>query len=211
MTNLVIADSEIELIPDSIASHPSVRASSRKRNKKPTECLLDSSLHYAAMRSLQDGGRRGRADIVHFCLLLALDSVPSKEGRLRTYVHTRGDTVMEFSPDVRLPKNYNRFQGLMESALTGGSVVSEGRELVRVSRESLKSLLRRLGGSNILLTEKGKQLTDSSLLGGANLVVGGFPHGDFQSDLNGIEFEEYSLYHARLMAWTAVSMVIARI
>ncbi len=211
MTNLIIADSEVELVPESISSHPTVRASARKRNKKPQECLLDSSLHYAAMRSLQNGGRRGRADIAHFCLLLALDSIPSREGRLRTYVHARGSFVMEFSPEVKLPKSFSRFQGLMESALTSGSVVTDGKVLVRVSRENLAGLLTRLGGRTIILTEKGRPVADYGVLEGANLVVGGFPHGDFFSDLNGVEFEEMSLYSERLMAWTAVSLLTSRL
>ncbi len=211
MTNLIIADAEVELIPEAIALHPTVRASSRKRNRNPVECVLESSLHYAAMRSLPDGGRRGRPDIAHLCLLLALDSVPNRDGRLGIYLHTRGNYVMEFSPEVRLPKNYNRFVGLMEMALNSGSISSEQKELIHVTRERLPELLKRIGGGNILLTENGKQLKDYSVFQGSNIIVGGFPQGEFISDMNGLDCVELSLYSSRLMAWTAVSMVLARI
>lgn len=211
MTNLIIADAEVELIPEKIAGHHVVRSTARKRNKHPAECLLDSSIHYPAMRSLPDGNRRGRPDIAHFCLLLALDSIPGKEGRLRTFLHTRNDRVLEFDPSVRLPKNYGRFQGLMEGALTTGSVQHEGKKLISVSTESLSRLLTRLGGRTILFTEKGVRLTDFSVLDGANLVIGGFPHGDFDSDIQGIDFDECSLHHSPLMAWTAVSIVTAHL
>lgn len=207
MINLIIADSEIELVPERIASHPTVRASSKKRNKKAVECLLDSSLHYAAMRHLEDGNRRGRADIVHFCLLLALDSIPSREGRLRTYVHTRGNFVMEFNPSVRLPRNYNRFQGLMENVLVSGSIESGSENLVALSEEKLKDLLLRLGQRNTLLTEHGRRVEKPFSLANRNIIIGGFPHGDFISDLSGIAIEEISLYNARIMAWTAVSII----
>ncbi len=211
MANLVIADAEVELVPGRIASHSTVRAGASRRGRKPTECLLDSSLHYAAMRPLPDAVRRGRADIAHFCLLLSLDSIPSREGRLRTYLHTRNDQVMEFAQDVRLPKNFNRFQGLMESALISGSVEYEGRELVKVTRETLHELLRRLGGRSVAMTEGGEPLTDYSLLRDANIIVGGFPHGTFLSDTVSAGASEFSLYHSGLMAWTAVSLITARI
>lgn len=207
MLNLVLADAEVELIPESIASHPSVRATSRRRNKRATECLLDSSLHYAAMRSLPEGGRRGRADIAHFCLLLALDSIPCREGRLRVFVHTRANTVMEFSRSVRLPKNYNRFQGLMESVLTSGSIRGDSSDIIHVTAETLSDLLKRLDARNVLLTERGTTVGDMPFLDNTTTVIGGFPHGDFISDLSGLDYEEMSLYPGGLMAWTAVAII----
>lgn len=211
MTNLIIADAEVELVPASITRHPVVKSTAKRRNKRAEECLLDSSVHHPAMRSLQDGGRRGRPDIAHFCLLLALDSIPGREGRLRTYLHTRNDKVLDFDPSVRLPKNYSRFQGLMEEALTTGGVKAEGKRLITVHDETLPALLSRLGGRTVLLRESGRQLTDFSLLSGGNVVVGGFPHGDFISMLESVRFEDVSLYGSPLMAWTAVSIVTANI
>lgn len=211
MANLIIADAEVELVPWSIARHTAVRSGASRRKKRPEECLLDSSVHYQAMRSLPDGGRRGRPDISHFCLLLALDSIPGREGRLRTYLHTRNNRVMEFDPSVRLPKNYSRFQGLMEEALTTGGVKAEAKQLIRVHEESLPDLLLRLGGKTVLLSEKGRRLSDFSRLSQCNIAVGGFPHGDFISNLDGVAFDALSLYDAPLMAWTSVSIVTAHI
>lgn len=211
MTNLIIADAEVELIPESISRHPAVRAYARKRNRRPEECLLDSSVHYPAMRSLPDGGRRGRPDIAHFCLLLALDSIPGKEGRLHTYLHTRDNRVLDFDPSVRLPKNYSRFQGLIEEVLNTGGVKAEGKKLISVSQRSLPSLLSRLGGNTVRLRESGSRVKDLTALSDCNLVIGGFPHGDFISVMEGVEFKDISLYHSPLMAWTAVSLITAHI
>jgi rRNA small subunit pseudouridine methyltransferase Nep1 len=207
--HLIIADAEIELIPDELLKFPAVRATARRRGKKPSECLLDSSLHYSALRHLKDGGRRGRADITHFCLLLALDSIANRKGMLHTFVHTRNDLVMEFSPDVRLPKNYNRFAGLMEDVLVNGGVWSEGRQLISLKKESLKSLLERLGGRAYLLEEDGKQFSSFASLRDATVIIGGFPHGSFISDVGNM-CRRISISGEKLMAWSAVSIVLAR-
>ncbi|MEO2151558.1 MAG: 16S rRNA methyltransferase, partial [Thermococcus sp.] len=86
MLHLVIADSELELVPESIADHPAVVNYARRRGKKPEEVILEGSYHHAALRKLEDGERRGRPDIVHICLLNALESIANKEGKLRVYV-----------------------------------------------------------------------------------------------------------------------------
>ncbi|RLG20801.1 hypothetical protein DRN72_04605 [Methanosarcinales archaeon] len=50
--------------------------------------LLDSSYHHKAMRMLENPDKRGRPDIVHFCLLEALGSPLNVDGKLSTVVHT---------------------------------------------------------------------------------------------------------------------------
>ena len=77
MMHLVLADSELELVPKKIIKHPAVVKGKSK--------ILDVSLHHTAMKILKDWRRRGRPDIVHFFLLLANDSILNKEGKLRVY------------------------------------------------------------------------------------------------------------------------------
>ncbi|HYT17864.1 MAG TPA: 16S rRNA methyltransferase, partial [Thermoplasmata archaeon] len=112
MLTLVLADSELELVPPSIAGHPAIRTSARKRGRSPTSILLDSSLHHPALKGVPDGERRGRPDLVHGFVLLCLDSIVNQEGRLTTIVHTRHDDVLRFAPQTRIPRNYARFVGL---------------------------------------------------------------------------------------------------
>ncbi|MEM4548526.1 MAG: hypothetical protein QXP94_07425, partial [Thermofilaceae archaeon] len=120
--HLLLAEAGLELVPAEIWGHPTVAASARKRGKEPGEILLDVSLHYAAMKSLKDRMKRGRPDIAHFCMLLALGSLLNRAGMLELYVHTYDGRMIGVSPHVRLPRNYNRFVGLVEQLLKEGRV-----------------------------------------------------------------------------------------
>ena len=102
---LVIAESSLELVPSEIASHTACRNAARRLNKKPAGMILDGSIHHSAMRKLPDRERRGRPNIVHFCLLEALGSPLNLEGRLDTWVHTIDDRALHFDPEVKLPRN----------------------------------------------------------------------------------------------------------
>ena len=88
---LILAESSIELVPRDIIGHPSVLKTAKRRGKKPTEILLDISLHYHAMKKLRDRHKRGRPDIVHVSLLEALSSPLNLEGKLEVIVHTISD------------------------------------------------------------------------------------------------------------------------
>ncbi|TRM76859.1 16S rRNA methyltransferase, partial [Sulfolobus sp. A20-N-F8] len=72
MVNIILLESAIELVPREIVDHPSVIKNAKRRGKKPEDTLLDISLHYHAMKSLENKYKRGRPDIVHQALLLIL-------------------------------------------------------------------------------------------------------------------------------------------
>ena len=72
MLHLILVDSELEMVPEKFWSHPAVVTNSRKRGKKSSRVLLDSSLHHSLFKDQDEKKRRGRPDIVHqFLLLLA--------------------------------------------------------------------------------------------------------------------------------------------
>ena len=48
--NLLLADSELEMVPRELWSHPAVVQNAKKRGKKPSQVLLDASLHHSAFR-----------------------------------------------------------------------------------------------------------------------------------------------------------------
>ncbi|NJE01203.1 16S rRNA methyltransferase [Thermococcus sp. JdF3] len=211
MLHLVIAEAELELVPKAILDHPAVVNHARRRGKRPDEILLDSTYHHAAIKKLPDGERRGRPDIVHICLLNALESIANKEGKLRIYVHTRNDEVIHIKPETRIPRNYNRFVGLMES-LFRDRVVPRGLELLRIEEKSLGELVEELNPDGVfVMHEEGKPTKPKDfgkILGGLEnplVIVGGFPHGDFRSETPG---EKISIYEAPLMAWAVVNEVI---
>ncbi|NJE55139.1 16S rRNA methyltransferase [Thermococcus sp. 21S9] len=211
MLHLVIADSELELVPKSIVEHPAVVNYARRRGKKPEEVILDSSYHHSALKKLEDGERRGRPDIVHICLLNALESIANREGRLRVYVHTRNDEVIYIKPETRLPRNYNRFLGLMES-LFKNRVVPKDLALLRIEEKTLSELLEEIGPDEVfVMHEEGELMKPrdfGKVLAGLEnplVIVGGFPHGDFRSKVEG---KKVSLYREPLMAWTIVNEVL---
>ncbi|TRM90261.1 16S rRNA methyltransferase, partial [Sulfolobus sp. B1] len=54
MVNIILLESAIELVPREIVDHPSVIKNAKRRGKKPEDTLLDISLHYHAMKSLEN-------------------------------------------------------------------------------------------------------------------------------------------------------------
>ncbi len=212
MLTLVLADAELELVPPKLRGHPAVRASARKRGKPVESILLDSSLHHPALRRFEDGERRGRPDIAHVVLVLALDSILNLEGGLRVFVHTRNDDAIQFAPGTRIPKNYTRFVGLMEDLFAKG-MVPEEEPLIRMDRGvPLGQLLARVGGEAWAFEEGGEPVdlaAEFSRHGGdLAAVVGGFPHGGFRSPVTTLCKRVVSLHAKPLKAWTVASEIL---
>jgi len=213
MLNLLLADAELELVPEEIAGHAAIISSCKRRRHPASRMLLDSSLHHSAMKRLPEFERRGRPDIVHFFLMVALESVLNKRGLLRTYIHTRSDQLITIDPAARLPRSYSRFVGLMESLLVEKAVPSPDRPLLEVREGfSFERCLQEIRPSwTVVMSEGGEpgRLEErfrkrSDLL----CVIGGFPRGDFRSDVLAHADLVVSLYEQPLTAWTVASEVI---
>ena len=212
MLTLVLADTELERVPVEIQRHPSVRASARKRGRSPASILLESSLHHPALRKVPEGERRGRPDIPHIVLVVALDSILNVEGGLRLFVHTRNDEVIQFAPETRIPKNYTRFVGLMEDLFERGEVPAES-PLIRMDRDvTLAQLLSRLGTEAWTFAEGGEPadpVREFSGHGGDLVaVIGGFPHGEFRSPVATLTKRVLSIHPKPLKAWTTAAEVL---
>lgn len=183
--HFVIAESALELVPQALWKSTSVRSDSERRGMKPGDILLDRSVHHSAMLKLPDGFKRGRPDLVHLTLLNVTSTPLHQEGKARVYIHTAGDSVLEFEEGVRPPKSYARFRNLVEKLLverpTGG--------LVSVRDESLPRLLRRLGTDLVVgLSVQGEPVPLEALAGELSkrrnpaVIVGGFPKGHFEPE-----------------------------
>lgn len=199
MLNLVLADSELETIPKELWNHPLIVKFSKKKKKHPCNIILDSNYHHRAMKNLEDSYRRGRPDIVHVCLLYALDSLLNKRGELKVFVHTRNNFVFVIKPETRIPRSYNRFIGLFEKVFE-----EKETEFIYLKRMSLKDFLEGFGEGAMVMHQDGEKFFPKK---NATVVVGGFPHGDFLEDL---PYKKYSLSRERLSAWTVVSEVLVR-
>lgn len=212
---MVLAESALETIPKALWGHPEVRRYSRERGLSPGEILLDRSYHHRAMRYLEDAHKRGRPDIVHFSLLNALETPLSEKGLLRVYVHTIQDLILEFDPEVRLPRNYMRFKGLIEQLFKIGKVPPEGRALITLRKGSLTDLKEELKPNVVIgFSSSGslKPLPDiiSELVNANSVmaVVGCFPHGEFKEETMKLFDLCYAIYPKTLNAWVVVARLI---
>ena len=231
MLTLLLAESSLELIPQEISSHSSVVAHVKRRGKKSMHMLLDSSLHHSAMKTLPDNNRRVRPDLIHTFLLTAFESVLNLEGSLNVLVHTRHDGLIRFEPTIRLPKNYNRFVGLMEQLLVDGVVPKEipkegQRPLIRLEKNKtlhasvndLRDESKNLGKNLrvVVLCDAGRTVKACDYFRSAAessddhlFIIGGFPEGDFKTNLSAMDADDMiSLYPKPLKTWTVASEII---
>lgn len=217
---IVIAEAGLELIPKEIENHPLVKAHARKRGKKSNEIILDISLHYKAMKNLSNWFKRGRPDIVHTSLLIALSSILNRAGLLRIYIHTVNNIIVHVDPRVRIPRNYNRFVGLMEQLLIEKRVPPNTQKpLLFVEEKSLDEFIKENHFDYIvLLHEKGefikpsafgKMISDKMIRGEkVCVIIGGFQHGDFEPSTLSLSENRIAIYKQPLETWTVLSMVI---
>ncbi len=178
MIRVVLVESSLELIPESIQNHPAVISDSRRRKKKPKDMILDDSKHHAAMKNLPKKEKRGRPDIVHSCLLSLVDSAVED---LEIYVHTINNEIIWVNRETRIPRNYNRFIGLFEQLYKEKRIEANGKVLLEVIDGSLDDVLE---GEVIVMREgesldNFKRALDSEKI---TVCIGAYPHGDFEEE-----------------------------
>ena len=214
MLHLILADCELETVPKEIARHRVIIWHARRRGRRPTELLLDSNLHYPAMKGLPDADRRGRPDIVHACLLFAMDTPLNREGLLKIYVHTRHDKLITIDPTARLPRAHNRFVGLIEHLFLAGTAPPD-KPLLRLEDASLKKIVSKIKQvKTIAFSERGQKKHWEEFYSGVSkdddvcIIVGGFPHGDFLSDVTKLADELVCIDPELLRAPTVIMRAI---
>jgi len=215
MLILVLAESALETVPEELWDHPAVRKYSRRRKKKPNVTILDRSYHHAAMKMLKEAEKRGRPDIVHFCLLEALRSPLNKEGLLDVYVHTINDYVISVDPETRLPRNYDRFIGLMEQLFELGRAPQSGRVLLMLERKNMRQLFSEINPTHVIVFSRiGSPMSLKDVIAGFSaerrlaVIVGGFPKGHFTDSTASLANGLFSIDYEMLESWTVVSRVI---
>lgn len=210
MLHLILADSELELVPSVMWNHPAVIKHAQKRGKKQKNIILDSTYHHSAIREYfpEDENRRGRPDIVHYFLLNTLESPANLLNKVRVYVHTRNNDVIYVNPEVKIPKSYNRFIGLMEDLFHNGYVPSKEKPLLWIEEMDLNSLIKKLNIENIsLLSSEGKGKNASEILNEDHIIIiGGFPSGNYLSNVS--KYEPVSIFGQPLTAWVVAYEII---
>lgn len=211
MLNFVLAESALELVPKEIRRHPAVVSDGKRREKDASEILLDRSFHHSAMLKLKDSEKRGRPDLVHGALLSATGTPLYLEGRVKAFVHTYADVVVEVAPKTRIPKSYLRFRGLMEKVLSG-----ENEELVKARPLTLPRLVKKVVAPDITigLSVQGMRMQLEDLAGrlmsadNPCVVVGGFPHGHFTPETLSVVDELVRIHEMPLEAHVVTSRLM---
>ena len=104
------SDKEITVILD-IASLEIVKT------KKGDFQLLNCDDHIGLMRKHNKDPQDYRPDIIHQELMAVLDSPLNKAGKVKVYVHTEKNVMIEINPKTRIPRTFKRFSGLMVQLL----------------------------------------------------------------------------------------------
>lgn len=215
MLTLIVADAELETIPKEMWSEYTLKKYAKNRGKPIGEVLLDSNYMHTTIEKHYPGqsSRRGRPDIIHILLLVALDSILNRSGEFRIFIHTRNDDCISVNPEVRLPRAYNRFSGLMENLFKKGEIVSEGNTLLKITKSSLRDIVESQGkGRLIILSPSGKNEKLHNIIAGnddVTVLMGGFSEGDYISDVYSLA-DSYSIFRDELTIWSVATEVICQ-
>lgn len=211
----------LELVPPELTRLKEIQRYASQKGKKPPEILLDQTHHGRSMTRIQDSDRRGRPDIVFLSLMSMLESPLCKEGMLTIHLHLQDNRIVEIRPDVRLPRNYERFVGLLEQLLAVGSVPPEGPFLMRLTSQRLQDLISQLSTDDenaltVLAVEDGRKTSIDALVSlfpedskvPVIVGIGAFPHGSFDKAIPPLFREHTSLDGEVMMAWHVCSEVL---
>lgn len=123
--------------------------------------LLNCEDHKHLLRKNNRDANDARPDITHQCLLALMDSPLNKAGRLKVYIRTMKNVLIEVHPQTRIPRTIRRFSGLMAELLekfkvrgTSGSV-----PLLKVIRNPIVSHLP-VGTRKIICTYNTDNMVD---------------------------------------------------
>ncbi|MGH9877410.1 MAG: ribosome biogenesis protein [Nitrososphaerales archaeon] len=213
LLSLIIAEAALETVPRAIAKHPSVVRHAERKGKPAEVMLLDRSYHHGAMLKLENAERRGRPDLVHFALLEATSTPLYRKNQLNVYVHTAANKVILLSENVRLPKSYFRFEGLMEELFNNGKVSSDSSLLMELRDMKFQDLIGKLRPRKVIglsrmgarsSAEKVAKMIDNDTA----IVVGGFPRGHFSNMVSGKINYTYSISELALEAHLVIARVL---
>lgn len=216
-TIIILADSAIELMPSNLINNEIIKRYAKKRGKQPSTVILDSSYHHKAMIRLPDSKKRGRPDILHFCLqnLIGSPLVRSNPKTIEIYVHTINNQILKIDPETRLPKNFNRFIGLMEQVFIKKIIKTNEKTLIEMlETPSIEELVADIPKENrLIFSSKGSLIKlPEYFIDNAKkdlvLIIGAYPHGSFSENILKTSNKILSIYPQSIEAWVVLNRVI---
>jgi rRNA small subunit pseudouridine methyltransferase Nep1 len=214
---ILFLESSLELVPRELHGEPDVIRSARRYEIPLSRLILDKSLHYKAMRRLEMRWKRGRPDIIHMCLLLAVESPLTRRGVVEVYFHVLDGRVFKVRSDARLPKHLERFKGVMSDLLIAGKVpVDSPDPLIFKVSSSLEDFLAG-EGKMMILWEKGElkqpeEIVEEAVVENAVLGIGAFPRGDFKEEVLRLAHKRYAIAGGHpLTAWSVTARLVCEL
>jgi rRNA small subunit pseudouridine methyltransferase Nep1 len=221
--SLIMAETALELVPRELYWHTSVRNHAQRLGKNVSEILLDRSFHHSAMNSGQFkmAWKRGRPDITHFALQEALSTPLYLDGLLDVYIHTIDNNVIKVGPDLRVPKSYFRFEGVIMKLFRDRSIRDKGDRILLELHDNItfENLINNMIGSNnvVGLTSIGAQSTADQIVfrncsksknASCTFVIGGFPKGHFSECTSKLFHHSYSIGRYALESHVVIARIL---
>ena len=219
---MIIAEASLETVPKQIASHPAVKNHAQRLGKNPRQILLDRSYHHAAILKggLHSYWKRGRPDIIHFALMEALSTPLFIKNLLKVYIHTIDNKLILIGDNLRVPKSYFRFEGIMMDlfkekiirSVDGNNTLLELHDNITFE-ELIKNKVKPdkvIGLSSNGVQSSAEEIVSRNIIKNNHhfaFVVGGFPKGHFSDETSKIFSCSYSIGDLKFEA----HIVIARI
>jgi len=216
----VIAEAAMELVPQILRNHPSVRNHSKRTGRGSNELFLDISYHHKAMveKNIDQWWKRGRPDIVHFDLVTALSTPLFKQKKLQVYVSTFDNNLVTLSQDLRIPKNYSRFEGLM-IGIMNKQKSKDSPALIEYQKDvNFNTLMEKIVKPDLIIgfSVKGTKSKISDILRNNAIdtskhycfVVGGFQRGYFSDIVSEACDVIYSISPLSLESHVVISRIL---
>jgi rRNA small subunit pseudouridine methyltransferase Nep1 len=223
LISLIIAEAALETVPKQIASHPAIKNQAQKLGRNPREILLDKSYHHSAMlrSGLESYWKRGRPDIIHFALMEALSTPLFLKNMLKVYVHTVKNKLIVIGDNLRIPKSYFRFEGIMinlfkEKIITspdGDNMLLELHDNITFEQFIINGVRpdKLIGLSSDGVKSSAEEIVSRNNIKNSNhiaFVVGGFPKGHFSEDTSRVFSYSFSISELELEAHVVIARIL---
>jgi len=216
----VIAEAAIELVPQTLRNHPSIKNHCKRIGRDSNEILLDISYHHKAMveQNIRKWWKRGRPDIVHFDLVEALSTPLFKQKKLKVYVSTIDNKLIIVNDELRIPKSYFRFERLMITIFNNHKNNKSPNLIELRENVGFNDLIQKIIRPDLVLgfSVKGTKnkicdiLRDNAVDNSKNycFVVGGFQRGHFSETVNQACSNLYSISPYSLESHVVIARIL---
>ena len=222
---IVLAESALEIIPNELRNSHLIINYSKKVGKSVSEVFLDKSYHYIAMKekNIYCIWKRGRPDLVHICLLSILSTPLFLNNLVDVYLHTIDNKVIFIGEQVRIPKSYRRFEGLMIKLYQEKEIKNNEKDynkyLLKIEKNMTFDKLvdkvikadKIIGFSSTGIPKDLKTIVNENIETNNKkivFVIGGFQNGDFSQSTRERFHLTYSIANEQIDAHVVISRLV---